>query len=645
MNYEDIQFGDFSPELDFSPDITGETPQPTFNVETFKTPDSGIPENFWFQNSVGSTIISNNELPGVVDDKFGETIKLNENREVINKVYIMAMRGTDAFQLERMLKMSFSSEDFQRNPILRSSLLILPMVGPIFWACWPYRTEEDARQDLKRKNGLKPIFASECSKCGSCPFKNAISPKTMHCSKLGLPILNNDFNSTPPSKVVSHLRIAGYLKDDKKDYSWDDIRKVIIFPPGDNTIRTYKQNGLPKKDILPGAQYRKQVLALNRMHYAKQAQQEQYDRDHFILSICNPLIIKVQESFLKNRQNDNSINDYIQKIFIPENYRTECIQIIDSLKHDVLLWAGIRFYLPSYQKCDDVTQFFRRNNLRIPYAIQRNDCTYCIDNKSGFCKRLECKLIAYKVDIPQADRLHRIEIIGSDNRVNRPLIEHCKKLEQAEQHSGLKKLREILNSPQIVSVYNGAGIQDLNQLPGKDVRNESAQAWVERKLKENFSLLKIETAVKQAYGVKKGMAIIQDAIINIKAKPSDINDLCLTDFQIDASLKLQRLNKCITCLSATAVYCKKYNQLFSISFNEVPPEFNEIMNTFHDAPLIIDVDPVKQCDNLEVEMENPGESLSVDLKIEKPLNEQKLWQEAQSQKLEVETPEPVEFDI
>lgn len=29
MNYEDIQFGNFDPEFDFSPDITGAFPRPS----------------------------------------------------------------------------------------------------------------------------------------------------------------------------------------------------------------------------------------------------------------------------------------------------------------------------------------------------------------------------------------------------------------------------------------------------------------------------------------------------------------------------------------------------------------------------------------------------------------------------------------
>jgi hypothetical protein len=77
---------------------------------------------------------------------------------------------------------------------------------------------------------------------------------------------------------------------------------------------------------------------------------------------------------------------------------------------------------------------------------------------------------------------------------------------------------------------------------------------------------------------------------------------------------------------------------------EVAPEFNEIMNMYHDSPKEIKIDPIKQSKPMNVEMKNPGETLDVDVQTEKSLDEQKLWEEAQSQEMEVEPPPGGEFE-
>ncbi|NLD91345.1 MAG: hypothetical protein GX639_01620 [Fibrobacter sp.] len=496
---------------------------------------------------------------------------------------------------------------------------------------------------MRRRKELKPIYASECSKCSSCQYKNSVTSKTVYCSKLGLQIFSNDFSSPPPKNVISHLRIAGYLTATKPEYTWDDVRAAIIFPQKDNDIRSYYQY-VPQKQVLPGAQYRKSLLTLNKLRNDASIRQNKEKWDSFVLSTCNPLIIKIQESFLKNRQNDSVVNDYIKKIIIPNNHEIDCKQIIKSLNDDVLLWAGIHIYLPAYQKCDCANQFLQRNHLRIPFAICRNECSYCIDNKSGFCKRLECKLIGYKEDVPETDRIHAIEIIGNNHGIDRQIIDYCKSLERSDTLSGLTKLRHILGSPQSVSVYTGAGLQDLDILPNQKISDDKAIEWVEKKIQNNCSILRIEAAIKQLYGLKKGRSIIQNVIFALKTMPSDHNELCLSDYQIDSSKNLNKLNKCITCSYATSLYCKKYNQKFALTFNTIPSEVNEILSVFNSTPLEVKLDTVQKSNTLEIEIDNPGDAISIDVRVENSIDDAKLWHETQLQKMEVEIPAAVEFE-
>ncbi len=131
MDYTDIQFGNFEPEFDLSADITGSAFHTTSNNEDL---DTQLPNNFWLQNESGTTtVFFNNDQPGKADDKFGDTVKINDQYHVINKVYLMAMRGINVFELERTLKLAVSNDDFQTNSFLQNSLFLLPMVGSVIW--------------------------------------------------------------------------------------------------------------------------------------------------------------------------------------------------------------------------------------------------------------------------------------------------------------------------------------------------------------------------------------------------------------------------------------------------------------------------------------------------------------------------------
>jgi hypothetical protein len=140
MDYKEIQFGNIEPEFDLSVDIIG-TPSQLHTNENVT--DTGLPDNFWFQNSSGGSHIRNNDLPGRADDKFSETVNFNDNQKVINKTYLMIMREANPLEdLERTLKLSFCHDDFKSNPLLKNILFLLPMYGSLFWACWPFKSEE-----------------------------------------------------------------------------------------------------------------------------------------------------------------------------------------------------------------------------------------------------------------------------------------------------------------------------------------------------------------------------------------------------------------------------------------------------------------------------------------------------------------------
>jgi hypothetical protein len=640
MDYSDFQFGNIEPEFDLTPDITGTTIQPPLKE---KPSDTGLPDNFWFQNYSSTSLVNNNELPGKADDKFSDTVRLNEHRQVFNKVYFMAMRNIPALELESALKRTFTHKDFNSNSFLRYSLFFLPMVGPIFWSCWPYRTEEEARIEMNRRKELKPIYVSECSRCNTCQYKNSISLKTVYCSKLGLPIFNNDFNGLPPIKVISHLRLAGYLTDTKKDYSWDDVRTALIIPHDNQPTRTYA-NYVTPKEVAPGARFRKGIRELNKMRYDAQEQLAKDEKNRFFRSVCYPLIIKIQESILRNRQNDLPVNNLIRQLLLPEKQKHQCQELIYSLKSDPLLWAGIRCYLPVYKKCDDALMFFKKINRHVPFAVQRAECTHCTENKNGFCIRLECRLLDYTDDTPAADRIQAIEFIGNDRKITNDLIEHCKNIERSDPHAGLSTLHEIINSCQSLPVYNGAGLQDLNTLAGAKLSDNSTTEWITNKIKNDSSVIRIETAIKKISNDKKATSLLQDSILLNKTRPSDNNELCLTRYSLDPEIKLPRLKRCNYCTYATILYCKKYNKQFIESIKSISPEIKEIVNCFSKPPLQIDIDPVQTKKPIEVELENPGNELSIDLLTDNNIDDNLIWSEAQLQEIEVETPAAVEFD-
>lgn len=643
MNDFEIQFGNDDPEFDFSSDITGETRQSRAIEEP---PSSGLPNNFWFQNNSGFNLIYNNEKPGNADDKFSDEVRKNEHQVVFQKVYKMAMMGSPALELERILKLTFSPQDFSSIPFLRQSLFLLPLVGPVFWECWAFKSEEEAKSELKHRKDIKPIFVRECLKCRSCRFKNSLSPSTEYCSKIGLPIFKNDFSSPPPKKVIQHLQIAGYLIDTTKEYSWDDIRSLVIFPLQSQNTRQYEQFVPPQKEILAGAKFRRAYREINKMNNDLRTIKESEAQTRLNQTIIFPIIVKVQEIILKNRQNDKAANVVIRGMFLPECQKEKSNEIVDSLQQDVYLWATIRWYLPPYKRCDDANKFLRANHLRPPYARDRLECASCIDNKGGFCKRLESRLVSSSEEIPLAVRMNAIEFIGSDRNIDHEILDYCKRLENMSPKAGLKKLRETLNSNFTAPVYSGAGIQDLDKLPVRLLDGNKNMTWITNKLKNGSSLLLIEREVKQAIGSKKGEALIQEVILSQGIVPSDRNELCLTTYEVVPCSNLNRLERCKVCSSAGDLYCKKYSRVLIDSSMAIPPEGPEILSYFSDLPLDtkVQIDPVRTEKSLDIEMENPGEHLPVDVRIGKPLDEQKIWYEAQRQELKIDAPEPIEFD-
>ncbi|NLD92555.1 MAG: hypothetical protein GX639_07795, partial [Fibrobacter sp.] len=123
-----IQFTDPDSEMFLNEDISGNKAVSTPQSESSDHP---LPDNFWLRNYNNFSLVQNNDQAGKVIDKFGEEVNNNEHKTVFNKVYIMAMRGSNAFELERTIKLSFSNQDFHSNLFLQNSLFILPMIGPV----------------------------------------------------------------------------------------------------------------------------------------------------------------------------------------------------------------------------------------------------------------------------------------------------------------------------------------------------------------------------------------------------------------------------------------------------------------------------------------------------------------------------------
>lgn len=643
MDFTDFQFGNVDPEFDFTSDITGSACQQPLFEEPI---ESGLPDNFWFQNPSAGSLISNNDLPGRAENKFGDQVRLNENQNVIKKVYLMAMRGLNALELERTLKLSFSHEDFNSNPLLRNSLFILPLVGPVFWACWPFKSEEEARLELRRKKEIKPVFVSECSECRSCQYRNALSAQKIFCSKLGLPIFNNEFSEPPPKSILDHLRRAEYLTINKSGYSWDDVRSAAMFHQKKDTRQVYNQSTPVKKDVLQGAQYRLAVRELNLLQNDKRVQAESYKRHMFIQNTCYPIIIRVQEIVLRNCQNDIASNDSLSRIYLPTERKPALEDLVRSLSNDIYLWSKLRWYPQPYTKCDDALRFLRRTMIKVPFAVQRQECQTCMNNKNGYCALLETTLVSYYSEIPEQSRLSAIDKIGFERNIDQNMLAYLKNQERSNPKMGLNRLREVLNTHRISQVYSGAGIQDLDKIPNSKEKSEKVNDWIGRKIDERCSIIKIENAVVGKYGEKKGQKMIQEILLSKKVFPTGSNDLCLTNYELSPGSSIGKIDKCTTCPNADSLYCKKYNRVFITSSNEIPSEVNEIQSYFQDRPTEINVqiDPVRAGKPLDVEMENPGELLSVDVRTEKNIDEDALWFETQQQEMEVEAPEVMHFE-
>ncbi len=643
MDYSEIHFGNFEPEFDLPLDIVGKTyHEPVFE----ESPSSDLPDNFWFQNYTPFSLIHSNDRPGVSTDKFSEETTSNQQQQVIKKVYRMAMQGYPALELEKTLKLSFSNQDFETIPVLQKTLQLLPLIGPIFWLCWPFRSEEDARKELRRKTGIKPIFACECSSCNGCQYKNSFSTKKIFCSKLSLQIFDNVFSAPPPKTVINHLRCAEYLSPTKAVSSWDDIRAAVIFPQKNEKVRMYQQFALPKREVLTGAQYRKAIRELNLLGYNKKIQTESFEKQLFIQNSCYPLIVKVQEYILRNRQNDRATGDAIRKLYLQEDRKPALEDLCKSLREDIYLWAKLRWYLEPYGKCNDALQFLRRTMIRVPFAIMRNSCKACINNKNGFCALLETILVGYNEVIPERSRISALEMVGTDKNVDHNLIEYLKNQEKSNPKNGLLNLRQVINTHKVSQVYVGAGMQDIDKVPSINVKENQVVRWITKKIEEGNSILRVENAVKQAYGRRMAKKMIQDVVLSNNILPSVCNELCLTDYVLSPGRSVPKMSRCITCSFSDNLYCKKYNRKFIDSSVEIAPEANEFLRYFRDQPTdgSIQVSPSQDQKPLNVEMEDPGEFLEIDVRNEKKIDEDALWYEAQQQEMEVETPDVVEYE-
>jgi hypothetical protein len=96
MDYSDFQFGNFEPDLDLTPDITGTTyRQPLFDDQ----PETDLPKNFWFQNYSSFSLIRNNDQSGKSVDKFSEDTK--DDLKSTEFCYSPVKRRVPALQLYR----------------------------------------------------------------------------------------------------------------------------------------------------------------------------------------------------------------------------------------------------------------------------------------------------------------------------------------------------------------------------------------------------------------------------------------------------------------------------------------------------------------------------------------------------------------
>ena len=640
MNDLNIQFNNYEPEMNLPEDICGSiiksSPEESANID--------LPEKFWFHNYQDFSLVQNSEMPsGREDTWFSAAIQSNNREKQFNIITEMAMKGMPFHEIERTIKLSFSEKEIKNLPKIRWLRNMLPLIGNVFAVCQPFSNPDKAKKTIRQRKGIKPVLALHCSDCEKCQYRNKISVKKVFCAKLGLDIWNDGFDGAPPKSVIDHLIISGMITNKNIGETWLDVRASFLKTPSEEKIRTYAHTAQQKK-VAPGALFRKGIVALNRSAYDNYEKREKEAFEAFRRRTANPLIVRLQEAILKSRQSEIPVADLLNKTLLPPDDQDRCEQIIDSVKKDHLLWAALRTYLPAYQKCEEINNFLKRSLVTVPFGIIRPECKNCIENSNSFCRYLECQLVSLEEHIPFKKIIQSIESIGLAHRIDWPRISYCKELEEKSYLAGVRKMREFVEAGTKVPVYNGPGLQDLTALEGCKLSPTDVESWIGRKLQENVSILKIRSTLEKVSQIKNVDDIIQQAVLFNQIKPTNSNDLCLTDYQLHSSVSINRTDRCMYCQEASSLGCQKFSRAFSAGIVAVPEGYNETIKYFKDTQLSVDVDPLLNKKTLEVGIDNPGNDMTVDLKIDKSLNDLSIWQEAAGQEMEVEIDMPVVFE-
>src|SRR5271157_40862 len=154
---------------------------------------------------------------------------------------------------------------------------------------------------------------------------------------------------------------------------------------------------------------------------------------------------------------------------------------------------------------------------------------------------------------------------------------------------------------------------------------ENAVRWAMKELSKGRTVTELRTMIEKKY--PDYVTIVDDAIGRVRIIGADSLDTCGSEqFVFSPNVEFVKGEKCKTCEYAGIIGCNKHDLEFSETRmslsglnDEVSPEAEEILSYFRDSKLEIIIDPPVEKPPLDIELENLGKDMEVDVGKENSL--------------------------
>jgi hypothetical protein len=424
-------------------------------------------------------------------------------------------------------------------------------------------------------------------------------------------VIENNFQNLSRTSAINNL-----LDNKKKEEVDREKNQKEMIIRNEKIIRTAQ----PPKKLKPRIGEQKIVSEL---YKAQKQTQSANDAVQDILKYRRiaPVARQILEWFLMGM--DRKIREMeILKKFPDKEIVAEAITFMKKLANpNELLFHRLATFPALYDdNCEKCRKFLIDNHIQIRNVIPIEKCTDCKHkNALGTCSFFGAKIFCIWVD--DEDCKDVINELFSNNKLTSSQCQALTEIPDATDRL-IKAVRLAASSPgrqpDWTRPIRNQKTDSLSLSTANFDAREDAVKGVIGALSRGKTVTEINDFVANKY--PEFIGIVNDAIARMKIISANSLDTCLSEkYVYSPRLELVKGEKCDTCQYASSVCCNKQDLKFTntqmslVGLNEKSPEAEEILSYFADCNFEISLNPPAQKSPLDIEVENLGKDLVVDV--------------------------------